>query len=263
MISDKIWWQTIWEDINCDIEALPLTPISYDAGSLTNKLYLIIDNKDELRRVLLNNNVVGLYKDLQKIRDHCSTIINDKFVRTLIDGIFMRNVELSTIDQVFLNAYYRRLLRARLELDFLNKNLSSSTVITGNKEDDKYIVQALSLLRLICRFLGINSTTTVSTFNSDKLNNDIFWSSISEKLLLIFGENRITLIEEHQDDPLNRPNISKQLQQHETTRSRSFILLNIVFNGWSGSILTIDAKEPSIINIVPATYITRMITKLL
>lgn len=260
---DKIWWQTIWEDINTDVEALPVLPIMYDAGSLTNKLYAIIDNKAELRKVLRNNTVVGLYKDLQSIQAHCTTIREDKRLQRLINSIFVVNVELSSLDLVFVNAYYRRLMRARLEADYLNKNITTTALITGNKDDDKYIIQALRLFQLICRYLGIRSTTSSSTFDSSKLDNDVFWSSVSEKLLTIFGENRIALIDEYEYDCLIKPNIIKEIKQQEITRSQTFILLNIVFNGWSGSILTVDSTNTHIINIVPAMYITRMITKLL
>ena len=261
-MSDKIWWQTILDDINTEVEALPVVPIAYDAGSLTNKLYAIIDNKAELRNVLRNNTVVGLYKDLHSIQAHCAVIDKDKKLKHLVDSIFVGSVELSSLDLVFVNAYYRRLMRARLETDYLNKNITTTTVITGNKNDDKYIIQALRLFQLICRYLSIRSTTTASTFDSNKLDNDVFWSSVSEKLLTIFGENRISLIDECEYDPLIKPNIVKEIKQQEITRSQTFILLNIVFNGWSGSILTVDSTN-NIINIVPAMYITRMTTKLL
>lgn len=262
-MSDKIWWQTIWDDINTDVEALPVVPIVYDAGSLTNKLYAIIDNKVELRNVLRNNTVVGLYKDLHSIQAHCAVIDTDKKIKDLVDGIFVPNVELSLLDLVFVNTYYRRLMRARLETDYLNKNIRATTVITGNKDDDKYIIQALRLFQLICRYLGIRSTTTASTFDSNKLDNDVFWASVSENLLTIFGENRISLIDEYEYDCLIKPNIVEEIKQQEITRSQTFILLNIVFNGWSGSILTVDNTDNNIINIVPAMYVTRMTTKLL
>lgn len=262
-VADKIWWQTIWDDINSDIESVPVTPITYDVGSLTNRLYTIIDNKNELRHVLLNNTVVGLYKHLQSIQSHCALINTNKELQRLVSDIFAPNVELSSLDVVFINSYYRRVLRARLEVDYITKHISAQTVITGNKDNDKYIVQALRLFQVICRYLGIKSTTTANSFDSSKLDNDIFWSPISEKLLIIFGENRIALINEHERDWLVKPNITRQLQQQEITRSQTFILLNIVFNGWSGSILTIEKNNSNIINIIPATYITRMMMKLI
>ena len=144
-----------------------------------------------------------------------------------------------------------------------NKTPHAPLEATMRKDNDKYIVQALRLFQVICRYLGIKSTTTANSFDSSKLDNDIFWSPISEKLLIIFGENRIALINEHERDWLVKPNITRQLQQQEITRSQTFILLNIVFNGWSGSILTIEKNNSNIINIIPATYITRMMMKLI
>lgn len=255
-------WQTIWDDINTEVEALPVSLVKYDPGSLTNKLYDIIDDKAKLRQTLLENKVVGLYKDVSIIQEHRDIIGADKQLAALVKEVFNFNSELTSLDKVFVNMYYRRLLRARLEQDYCVKEISTNASIVGLKDIDKLLISALRLLRVVCKYLGIASTTTGSSFHKSKLDNTAFWASVSEKLLQLFGENRIRLIEEPEEDILgiNGKNRLEQIREEDNIRSEIFVLLNVVFNGWSGSILTV---KDDIITLVPATYVTRMITKLL
>ena len=248
---------TVWEDINIEVEALPITPITYDPGSLTNKLYDIIDNKTELRKTLIGNKVTGLYKDVPIIQDHCKVINNDERVNNIIKEIFKDSKDLTSLDRVFVNAYYRRLMRAHLEKDYLTKDLPIGKSISGVKEIDKCLIDALRLFRIICKFLNIPSTITSASFPKSKLTNISFWSSISEKLMMLFGETRIRLIEMIEDQYLEQGLSSSESQSEEI---QIFVLLNIAFNGWSGSILSITGDN---VEVIPATYITRMITKLL
>jgi hypothetical protein len=255
-------WQTIWDDINAEVEALPVTSIKYDAGALSNKLYEIIDDKAKLRRTLLKNKIIGLYKDLSLIQSHRETIENDRQLTIVIKQIFFSQTELSSLDKIFVNAYYRRILRARLEQDHLKKKITADMMIVGIKEVDKCLRDALGLFWIICKYLGIASTTTPSSFNRSKLDDTTFWAPVSEKLLQLFGENRIKLIEPPEENTTgsqHKNSLAKIMEQNHL-RSGVFVMLNIAFNGWSGSVLMV---EGDIITVVPATYITRMVTKLL
>lgn len=256
-------WRTIWDDINVDTGLLPITAVKYNLESMNNKLYEIIDGRPKLRRILLKNKIIGSHKDLSSIQTHCGIVDADLQVTHVIKQIFMLHTQttLSTLDKVFVNAYYRRLLRAKLEQDYLQKTIRDDLVIVGVKEVDKCLLYALRLLRVICRYLDMTSTITPSSFNVSKLDKTRFWFLVSEKLLQLFGENHIQLLGQPGDDTLHSypKDAIARITVQNNLRSKIFSMLNTTFNIWSGSILTI---KDDIITVVPATYITRMVTKL-
>lgn len=262
--------ESIWDDINHELESIILCPptLKYNSGSLTNKLYDIIDDKLKRRKILKENTVKGLYSDLQLIRQHRDSLDTNEMLNVLIKDIFKtEDIKfITSTDKLFINSYYRRLLRAKLENDFLNKEIIKGLVITNynNHNTDIAITQVLQLLRFICKYLGIVSTTTESSFPVEKLYNPKIWSNLSQKFVPLFGEEKVSILDFPDDiDPDNSQLLSAESIMFEGKKkmqqAQVLIFLNIVFNTWSGSILSL---ENNIIKVVPATYINRLINKL-
>jgi hypothetical protein len=255
---------TIWEDINNDAEAIVISDTKYEPSSLSNIIYDVIDNKSKQKKLVKNSRVKNLYSQINDIRDHRDVILKDDTINMLVQSLFTKEKieDLIPLDRVFLNTYYRRLLRARLERDYIGKELVLGLVITNynNSETDLALSKSMIILRIICKFLGITSTTHAENFSSNKLYNPIFWESISRYLFQLFGETRIGIIE--LDDPLPNTSIEALImheRQKEIRQDQVLMMLNIVFNSWSGSTLVMNGVN---IDIIPATYISRMIYKL-
>jgi hypothetical protein len=255
---------TVWEDINHEAEAIVISEIKYEPGSLSNSIYEVIDDKEKRRKLIKNSKVKGLYADLNEIRSHRDIIDKDDNISMLVQGLFKKEEvdSITSLDRLFLNSYYRRLLRAKLERDYIGKELVTGLVITEytNSETDENLVKTMILFRIICKFLGITSTTHAETFPIEKLYNPAFWSSISNKFIKLFGENRVPIIEI--DDPLPSNNLEAIImheKQKQIRQAQVLMMLNIIFNAWSGSTLVADNDK---IKIIPATYISRMLSKL-
>ncbi len=236
---------TIYDDINYDAEAITITDINYEPGSLTNNLYNIIEDKDFRQKILKKNKVKGLYKDLYQIQTHMSQIDSDEKIQTLLTNLFKQTEigSITALDKIFINCYYRHILRAKLELDFIGKEYHQGLILTkySNIELDAILTKTLGTLRVICNYLGLKSTTTAGTFSIEKLDNNILWPCVGSIFIELFGETRI-------------PDIG-----NEFNRIYVFMLLNCIFNTWSGSVLSHDNE---IVTIIPATYVTRMVFKL-
>ena len=246
---------TIWDDINNNAEAIVITDIPYHCGSLSNILYEILDDKEKFRNIIKNNNIVGLYSDIPLIQSHRNIIMNDTHLLDITRELFKSKEipNISATDYLFINSYYRKILRAKLERD--NLDLCKGLIITNDAETDIYIIKTLQLLKITCKFLGITSTTHRESFHMDKLISCTFWSNMSEKFISLFGEDRIEVIEEY----ISNSTFGDVLA-NDILRTRVMVLLNVIFNIWSGSTLI---SEGDTITVVPATYITRMVSKLI
>lgn len=244
---------TIWDDIDNDCDAITITEINYKYGSLSNNIYEVLYNKAKLKILLKNNK--GLFSQIQSIQAHKDTIISNPKVLNILPQLFSANniVNITAIDLLFINCYYRKLLRGKLEKDLIGKGLPTGLIITDNAENDVYIVETLRLLRVICNFLNVSSTTDENSFHIDKIDNLIFWSSISEKFLRLFGEERITVVKEYIDS-------LPDSELYVGSRTEIMVLLNVIFNMWSGSTLVV---EKDTVKIIPATYMKRMLPLLL
>lgn len=260
----RISLRDIWDDINYEAEAIVVSDINYEPGSLSNSIYEIIDDRTKRRRLLKQSQVKGLYSDLDAIRKHRDVICSDENVTMLVQGLFKaeETPSITPLDRIYLNAYYRRLLRAKMERDHHGKLLVSGHVVTEytNSVTDASLVSALNLIKITCKFLGITSTTHSESFHEDKLYMPCFWCNISSKFMALFGENRITVIDE--DDPLQTNNLEAIMMlegQKKIRKAQVLMLLNVVFNAWSGSTLVADGN---IIKVLPATYVTRLLPKL-
>lgn len=249
--------ESIWQDIDYEAETIVVTDIPYNPTSLTNTIYDIIDNREQRHNVLKRNKIHGLYADLDPIRQHRNNIENDPIVSLLVRQLFKEEEidSITALDKVYVNAYYRKILRARIENDLLDKELAPGLIITGhgNAAVDNTIVKSLRLIRVICKFLGIKSTTQEAVISMDKLHNQVFWSSISEKFVPLFGEHRIEPITDPEESTLNGG------ESEDFSELEVIMLLNVIFNTWSGSILTINKNEAKII---PATFVSRLSSKL-
>lgn len=246
--------ESIWQDIDHEAEAIVVTDISYNPTSLTNTIYDIIDNREQRRELLKRNKIRGFYADLDSIRQHRNIIENDSMVSLLVRQLFKEEEidSITALDKVYVNAYYRKILRARIENDLLDKELTPGLIITGhnNAAVDNTVVKSLRLIRVICKFLAIKSTTQEAVISMDKLYNQVFWSSISEKFVPLFGEYRIEPITDPEESTAN---------DEEFSELEVIMLLNVIFNTWSGSTLTIKGDE---VKIVPATFVSRLSSKL-
>ena len=256
---------SICDDINNNAEAIVITDINYELRSLSNIVYDIIDDDNKRKEVIKRNKVKGLYSDLYAIRLHRNCIINDPNVSLVVDSIFKKEEigSITELDRVFLNSYYRRLLRAKLERDYIGKELVSGAVITKyeNHETDAILAKIMLLLRVICNFLGIVSTTHHGTFPKSKLYMTILWASVSEKCVSLFGEDRIQIVESDDSLPANNVEaVFMQQGQEQIRATQTLMMLNIIFNSWSGSTLVIN---DDIVCVIPATYISRMLPKLI
>lgn len=252
---------TIWDDINHDAEAILILDADYKLSSLSNIIYDIIDDKKRRRKVIKESKTPGLYGDIEAIRSHRNLLISNQYIKMLIDGMFKLEhiASISPLDRVFLNAYYRRLLRAKIERDYIGKELVSGLIVTDytNGDVDVTLVKTLRILRIVCKFLGITSTTHEQTFDISKLYDPIFWNSVSSNFLYLFGENRITVVDE--DDPLDINSMEALMMiecQKKTRQSQVLLLLNVIFNTWSGTMLVAVGDS---IKVIPATYISRML----
>jgi hypothetical protein len=185
----------IWEDIDYDREAIAITKTSYNAISLNNLLYEVIDDNRRLREAIKTGEMEDLTKQLEAIREHRNKIATDEVVNAKIADLFIHDTikDITPLDRLYINMYYRRILRAKMELDFIGKDISENLLVIpvdhSSKEDlmrNKCIIATLRLLRLTCAFLGIPSTTHSASFPLSKLYMPLFWNKISEKFLPIF-----------------------------------------------------------------------------
>ena len=248
---------TIWEDIEQGCESITLSEINYDPRYLNNTLYQLMDEKKLQRKLfrdqkswsrqsLRNLNVIQPV-DIKRIRKHCARSGKSEFMPLLISAL-IRPEEVNSIeplDKVFLNSYYRRLLRAKLEQSMKGKELTPGLIVThyGNHDADLAIMTTLRLLRVMCRHLGIESTTERKCFSIDKLDMPAFWTSMAEKFLPLFGEERV--------EPLT------ELEQGDMLSVAMFI--NSIFRTWSGTEIELNR---GMVEVIPATYITRMLPKM-
>lgn len=254
----------IWDDIDQEAEAIVMADTKYDPGCLSNSLYEVIDNRTKRRQVIKKNKIKGLFANIDEIRKHRDELVNNEDISLLIKGIFKIDEinSIEPLDRVFLNAYYRRLLRAKLERDFIGKELVLGQVITDytSHQIDLAVVETLRLLRLVCKYLGVQSTTHEATFPIEKLYMPTLWRDVSNKFLKLFGENRVTLIEVDDDLPQSSMEAVFMFEgQKRIRQTQVLMLLNITFNAWSGSTLIMDGD---MVKIVPAQYVVRMLPKL-
>jgi hypothetical protein len=246
---------TIWDDINYEAETIVVNnTFSYDTLSLTNQIYDMMDDPVKRHQILAKNEIRGLYQDLECIRAHRDVIERDGKMAELMGDLF-RNSEIASItalDRVFINAYYRRLLRAKLEQDYMGQELPKGLVIANylDSEVDAAIVMALRFLRIMCKFLGIESTTSASEFPMTKLRVFDFWSDMTDKFVSVFGETRIS--------PFTNPDSEKD-EELLLAEVEVLCFLNTVFSTWSGSTLIITGD---VVKVIPATYVVRLLSKL-
>lgn len=252
---------TIWDDINCEAEAITINDIEYDPSLLCNTIYDKIGNIDN-------------------IREHLNLIGDDTRISALVHILFRDDLHdmITALDRIFLNAYYRRLLRAKLECDFIGKDLVPGLIITdcGNAEIDGALVQTLTILRIICKFLGLESSITPGSCAFDRLYNPAFWSSVSSMCIKLFGETRIPVIDNVVAIATSVPDV--RCPRNKTGKSRRrvtkkslvdngehsikmqvFTMLNTIFSAWSGSTWVIDG---SMVVCVPARYVLKMLPNL-
>lgn len=239
---------SIWDDINLEVDTITVSPTTYCSTSLGNTIYKIIDDPVARREVLKNNKIKGVYNELDLIRTHRDQIETDEHLNKIVEELFQPDLisDITPLDRVYINSYYRKLLRAKLESDYLSKDLVPGLVVTNynNAETDASLIKCLRVLRVVCKFLGIKSTTDQKTIPLDKLRVAPFWISVIEHFVELFGETRIETIPE---------------EESQTYMFDVLYLLNVIFNTWSGSCL-IMTKDT--IEIIPATFVSRLLSKL-
>lgn len=235
---------TIIDDINYEMDTIVISDIQYDHVLLTNNIYNIMKDK--------TINIKKVKKsplDLNKVRAHCFDICTDNDVSEMINLLFNKEdiATITSVDKIFINSYYRRILRARVEQNYIGKELLSGLVITtcSNYKMDAIIVEILMVLRIVCKFLGILSTIHDTIFPLEKLYMPLFWESVASRFIYLFGEKRI------KEYSTETPKYDQQM--------RLLTILDTIFNIWSGTRLVLDNN---VVKVVPATYVCRLICKL-
>lgn len=146
-------------------------------------------------------------------------------------GLSYECLNLDPYSLIFINYFYRKLLRVHLEIDFQNKNIEKGSVFTTYENSciDICISRALRNIRIICRHLGLDNSFTEAKLSVDKLLDFYFWSKISENFIEIYGEEYSNTLLILGDDNVNGDgkcdqNVSKVVR-----------IINTIFYLWSGS----------------------------
>lgn len=213
------------DDILQAYECQPISDINYNPNSLTNLTFDMLRDSSTRRKILSANTIQGLYADLPAIQAHYKTVACDEAINQVLSEL-CGHFEVTDIHRIFTNCYYNKLLRAKVERECLSRELVAGLVLTGyhNTETDACLAHSMIVLRIICKYLGLTSTTHAGSFALEKLEHRKFWSSISNKFLHIFGEEYITPIAADTED----------------IALEAFKFLYIVFDRWSGSTLKIQ-----------------------
>lgn len=123
-------------------------------------------------------------------------------------------------DLYFLNYYYRRALRCRLELDCAGDNISYNSILLGWNmgEIDSFLARYIILIRLICSILGLVSSIDTRPFPEERIKETPkrIWDNIFDHAAHCVGE-------------------SFSLKASYTTESEFFDKLNMFLSAWSGS----------------------------
>lgn len=240
----------IWEDIDNDVDFMPVNKGTYNESHLSEKIYHLIDMKIKKKKAQKNKKKRKVKIDknlLDEIRIHRNILVYDDDLNQIIKRIFVPDAPITKTDRLFLNVFYRKILRAKLEQDFLNKELSFGLVITGdyNYDIDRQIVETLKILRIICNFLQIKSTIDNAVLDVNKLYHKTFWYDITSKFIKLFGETKIVPVNDilFEDEPESILQI--------------IMLLKIIFYTWSGSILELNSNNT--LQIKPAIYVSKML----
>lgn len=250
----------IIDDINRSCYAISVVKVNYNPLHLTNEIYEVIDNRFKRRQMMKKN--PDLYKDFDLIKKHRDELIENETLNLLIESYFKKEeiINITSTDRLFLNSFFRKLLRAKLELDHKDKTVLAGQVIFkyNDHQTDHQLAASLRLFKLICNYLGLASTFEPGSFSMEKLYAPKFWANISEKFLPIFGEYKIQIIEA--GDPLDENNPMfpgiKKIKQ-----AQALFLLKVTFDMWSGSTFILDENQTTI-KLVPSIFITRMLPKL-
>jgi len=260
-------FSTLHEDLDTDdIDTILVSVAPYNHRSLTNELYEILDDKDARKRVLHQNKEKGKYRALSSIQKHRSDLVRSPIINKLLITLFRDECiqQIISTDLLFINAFYRRICRAKLEYVCSAHELNFGMTIPEypTYEIPPQMVGLLQIIRLICKIVGIESSIHATTFSLEKLYIPVLWYGIAEKLITLLGETRIALPSEREPLPtgtLEQQAIYdglKKVRQSEILR-----MLKTVFMLWSGSELLLSKDHNSII-VKPATYVVRLMPML-
>lgn len=251
------------DDLGQDgVDTILFLEAPYAHQNLIDPLYSILDDVKARRKILKQNTIKGRFKDLDLIQSHRQKLQRSPVLNNLIKALFEPEAEaqIQPTDLLFLNAYYRRILRARLERDYEGRELLPGLVITGyhNFEMDASMVGLLQLLRLICKYLGLKSTFHTGTFPLEKLYEPSLWASITRKLIQLLGETRIQPLAS--DLPLPRVTLEDQAMYDGLKKVRQAEVLGVLktlFNLWSGAQLELSSDHTQV-HLKSPLYIQRL-----
>jgi hypothetical protein len=254
---------TVWDDIDHGADFM-FVNADYQVGSLTNIMFKMITNPAVKRAIFKTNQHPGLYSDLDKIRAHAVTLTDNPKITGLISHLFPaeHRGSITPLDRVYLNSCYRKLLRAHIEVKYLTEELPNGLIIMGAEHvtSDRALVGCLRLLRIICKFLGLHSTTQPGSFPKSKLAEHSLWHSLSVKFIPLMGEDLIPPIEKEIKPLTPSSDLGAMLEEKDLLiHTKAYMFLNIVFMAWSGSILKAQGE---MVHLEPAVYVTRMLPKL-
>jgi hypothetical protein len=230
----------IWEDIEEDCAKWVVTPKEYCEKDLSNKLYSMLNVEKINRKKLPKNN----NSKINSIINHGYKLKNDNEIKTIAKDLYKDTDNLRICDYLYMNLWYRKLLRINLERTNLNGEIPLGLIITKyeNTLIDRHITKSLKYLKIICKYLAIKCTYEQSTFDVSKLDDLIFWNSVSKNFLDLFGEEKINIINIETDELYN---VAK------STRYEVLLLINNIFYLWSGSTIVFDNDKCLLI---PASF---------
>jgi hypothetical protein len=252
---------SLWDDVSQEKEFIPISPVDYRCYVLTNLLYEVIDNRDKMRKALKEGRLVDQSNDIVAVKKHMATIRQDEQVMAMYRAFCKAGVE-TELDLVYFNMYYRRLLRAGLERSFIGRTIEDNLILTeyNNHDVDRAIISTMRLLRIICAFLGIASTTDSAVFHLDKLNSPAFWGSMSEKFIPLLGEKRISILDGALPKDPTLQDWAMARGYVKIAQSQVLMFLQVVFMTWSGTALVLEGDN---IRVTPNISILRLLPQLL
>lgn len=163
------------------------------------------------------------------------SIRDDPDLSKIIDSLFNTNFIPTDIQSTFISRYYRKLLRAKLELDLHQKAIPKGIIITNfqNTVVDNSISRTLRNIRVICKYLGIENSISDTELDLSKFVDVYFWSLMAANFIELYGEHYVKTFTLSYDHLSSLENIVK--------------CLHTIFFIWSGSTVSYDKSHNKII----------------
>ncbi len=268
-------WETVWDDINDEEPFVPImNPVDITFPFYISNVMYDILYTDGTLNALMNTKKINIPINMSNVNVHHYhkqyPIDINKYhkifrlarkemlklptsrtfmfhIHMLIQEEYRRNITIT--DYLFINSYYRRILRAQLELLYNTDKAKVLSFINACNYFDRYVKQTMILtlncIGILCRYLGIPNTCTCTSFPKKKLYMPTFWNDISHKFLKIFGEETMKMLDISGDMEL-----SKYLHI-----LLAFNVLKTILYIWNGTIVELKEKT---VHVYPSYVVNRL-----